>query len=106
MASVDELEELVQNLSNGTHCSRFLDPTVQIAWASLVQKSAECGWRRLAGSITERDIVEYTRVWEAWLLAARIRAVAGGRQAAAPRLKNRRPAHPSSMIGFYSSGDR
>ena len=66
-----ELEELVQNLSNGTHCARFLDPIVQRAWADLVRKSAECGWQRLAGVITERDIIEYTRIWEAWLLAAR-----------------------------------
>lgn len=68
---LEELAELIQELSDGTHLTRFLDPPVQAAWAHLLQKSAECGWRRLAGVVTEQDIVAYTRAWETWLAAAR-----------------------------------
>ena len=67
----EELAELVQELSDGAHLGRFLDPIVQAAWVSLVKKSAECGSRRLSGVITEQDIAEYTQAWEAWLAAAR-----------------------------------
>lgn len=67
----EELAELVQNLSDGTHQRRFLDPKVQEAWATLVHKSAEYGWRRLAGVITESDIADYTRSWETWQTAAK-----------------------------------
>lgn len=67
----EELAELVQDISDGAHQERFLDPNVQAAWARLVKRSAECGWRRLTGVITERDIAEYTQAWEAWLIAAR-----------------------------------
>lgn len=66
-----ELADLIQELSDGSHRVRFLDPGVQTAWARLVALSAECGWRRLAGVVSERDIAQYTRAWEAWLLAAR-----------------------------------
>ena len=67
----DELAELVQELSDGAHQKLFLDPKVQVAWALLVKKTAEHGWRRLTGVVTERDIADYTRAWEAWLTAAR-----------------------------------
>jgi len=67
----EDLAGLVQELSDGAHQERFLDPKVQVAWARLTKKTAECGWRRLAGVVTERDIADYTQVWEAWLTAAR-----------------------------------
>jgi hypothetical protein len=67
----EELAELVQELSDGTHRVRFLDARVQKAWAKLVRKSAECGWRRLSNAITETEIADYTRTWEEWLAAAR-----------------------------------
>ncbi len=67
----EELGELVQELSDGTHHQRFLDPVVQATWSRLVRLSAECGWRRLSGVITEPEIAEYTAAWEAWMLAAR-----------------------------------
>jgi hypothetical protein len=67
----EELAELVQELSDGAHQERFLDPTVHAAWVRLVKKSAECGWRRLTDVVTEQDIADYTQAWEAWLIAAR-----------------------------------
>jgi hypothetical protein len=67
----EDLAELVQELSDGAHRERFPDPKVQTAWAKLVRKTAECGWRRLADVVTEQDIADYTRIWEAWLTAAR-----------------------------------
>lgn len=67
----EELAELVQELSDGTHRVRFLDAAVQKAWAKLVRKSAEYGWRRLSNVITETEIADYTRTWEEWLAAAR-----------------------------------
>jgi hypothetical protein len=67
----EELAELIQDLSEGAHRQRFLDPKVQAAWSLLVRKSAECGWRRLGGVLTEREIADYTRAWEGWLIAAR-----------------------------------
>ena len=67
----DELAALVQELSDGAHQERFIDPKVQAAWSLLVKKSAECGWRRLTGVVTEQDIAGYTQAWESWLAAAR-----------------------------------
>jgi hypothetical protein len=66
----EELEDLIQELSDGAHVNRFIDPRVQEVWARLVRESAECGWRRLAGLITEQDIADYTRVWQEWMIAA------------------------------------
>lgn len=66
-----ELADLVQELSDGAHRERFLDPVVRAAWVRLVKVSAECGWRRLTDVITEQDIADYTAAWEAWLIAAR-----------------------------------
>jgi hypothetical protein len=66
-----ELAELVQELSDGAHQVRFLDPKVQLAWAALVRKSAECGWRRLSDVLTELEIADYTRIRDSWILAAR-----------------------------------
>jgi len=68
---LDGLAQLVQELSDGAYQQRFLDPKVRAAWVRLVKKSGECGWRRLAGVITEPDIAEYTHAWEAWVLACR-----------------------------------
>jgi hypothetical protein len=68
---LEEISELIQNLSDGAHRQRFLDPKVQAAWIDLVKISAECGWRRLTDVVTERDIKEYTHAWETWLVAAR-----------------------------------
>jgi integrase len=73
------LSDLLQELrdrtseafSDGAHRERFLNPKVQAAWLRLVKKSAECGWRRLAGVVTEQEIADYTQAWEAWLTAAR-----------------------------------
>jgi hypothetical protein len=67
----EELCELVQNLATGEHRNDFLDPTVQRAWARFLSKSAECGSKRIAGAITEREIDEYTRAREEWELAAK-----------------------------------
>mgnify|MGYP001446287055 CR=1 FL=1 len=67
----EELAELVQELSDGAHRERFLDRKVQEVWERLVKKTAECGWLRLTDRVTEQDIADYTRVWEAWLTAAR-----------------------------------
>ena len=67
----DDLAQLIRELSDGAHQARFLDPAVQEAWKRFVIKSAEYGWRRLAEAITETDIADYTRAWEAWLHAAR-----------------------------------
>jgi hypothetical protein len=67
----EELAQLVQELSDGAHQVRFLDAKVQAAWVCLVKKSAEYGWRRLTDVVTERDIADYTRIWEAWLTTAR-----------------------------------
>ncbi len=67
----EDLAELIQELSDGAHREGFLDPKVQAAWLLLVKKSAECGWRRLAGVITEQEIADYTQIWEAWQAAAR-----------------------------------
>lgn len=67
----EDLADLVQELSDGAHRERFLDPKVQAAWSHLVDKTAECGWLRLGEVVTERDIAEYTEAWETWLRAAR-----------------------------------
>lgn len=67
----EDLAELIQSLSDGDCRQRFLDPRVQKAWAELVEKSAEYGWKRLSGVITEPDIADYTRAWERWQLLAR-----------------------------------
>lgn len=67
----EELAELIQNLSDGAHQQRFLDPKVQAAWVHLLKQTAECGWRRLADVITERNIADYTHAWQAWLNEAR-----------------------------------
>ena len=66
----EELADLVQHLSDGAHQQGFLDPTVQAAWAVLVKKSAEYGWRRLGGVITDKEIADYTQAWEAWMVAS------------------------------------
>jgi len=66
-----ELADLVQELSDGAHRERFLDPAVRAAWVRLVNLSAHCGWRRLTDVITDDEIAEYTQAWEAWLVAAR-----------------------------------
>lgn len=66
-----ELADLVQELSEGAHRERFLDPTVQLAWLRLVELSSHHGWRRLTDSITDTDIAEYTRAWEVWMVASR-----------------------------------
>jgi hypothetical protein len=67
----EALAELVQNLGAGEHRGDFLDPPVQKAWRRLLDRSAECGWKRLAGTITELEIAAYVRDHEAWERAAR-----------------------------------
>jgi hypothetical protein len=66
-----ELAELIQNLGAGEHRGDFLDPRVRRAWGRFLERSAECGWKRLAGTITERDIDAYVKAHEAWDIAAR-----------------------------------
>jgi hypothetical protein len=68
----EELEQLIQELSDGAHQVRFLDVKVQAAWALLVRKTAECGWRRLADMITDQDVADYTKTLDTWLIAARV----------------------------------
>lgn len=67
----DDLAELIQNLGAGEHRGDFLDPRVKRKWGRLLTLSAECGWKRLAGNITERDIASYVKAHEAWERAAR-----------------------------------
>jgi len=67
----NELAELIQNLGAGEHRDDFLDPGVGRAWARLIDKSAECGWKRLAGTITELDIDAYSRIRQDWERAAK-----------------------------------
>ena len=67
----DELAEIIQHLSDGDVHVRFLDPAVQVRWASFVKLSATCGWQRLSGVITELEITEYTAALESWRSAAR-----------------------------------
>ena len=67
----EELAELIQNLSEGELHVRFVDTAVQHRWAIFAKLSAECGWRRLSGLITELEISEYTSALESWRSAAR-----------------------------------
>lgn len=67
----DMLAELVQNLGAGERRGDFLDPRVRRAWGHLLDRSAECGWKRLAGTITELEIAAYVRAHEAFEIAAR-----------------------------------
>ena len=62
----EEFSELVQNLAAGEHRNDFLDPAVHRAWVRFLSRSAECGWKRLAGTITEQEITEYNQSREAW----------------------------------------
>jgi len=66
-----ELAELVQNLGAGEHRGDFLDPRVKRAWVHFLERSAECGWKRLAGTITEPEIAAYVKAFEEWDRAAR-----------------------------------
>jgi hypothetical protein len=66
-----ELAELIQNLGAGEHRKDFLDSKVERAWSHFLSKSAECGWKRLSGVITEPEISEYNRAREKWERAAR-----------------------------------
>ena len=67
----EALAELVQNLGAGQHRQDFLDPRVRKAWGRLLDQSAGCGWKRLAGTITEMEIAVYVRAHEAFDNAAR-----------------------------------
>lgn len=67
----EELAELIQNLGAGEHRSDFLDPRAKKAWVKFLAKSAECGWKRLAGTITEPEISDYNGAREEWEHAAR-----------------------------------
>jgi hypothetical protein len=68
----EDLAVLIQELANGAHRRRFLDPKVREAWIHLVRKSVECGRLRLTATITERDVAEYATIWEQFMNAARI----------------------------------
>ena len=67
----DDLAELVQNLGAGEHRGDFLDPRVKRAWVRFLERSAECGWKRLRGTITEPEIAAYVKAHEEWERAAR-----------------------------------
>ena len=67
----NQLAELIQNLAAGEHRGEFLDPRVRRAWVRFLELSAECGWKRLAGTITEPEIDRYIKAHEAWENAAR-----------------------------------
>lgn len=66
-----ELEELIQDLSEREHRNNFLCPQARRAWTRFLEKSAECGWKRLSGTITEPDIDGYSKARQEWEHAAR-----------------------------------
>ena len=67
----DQLAELIQNLGAGEHQGDFLDRRVRRAWVRFLERSVECGWKRLAGIITEREVALYVRAHETWENACR-----------------------------------
>ena len=66
-----ELAELVQHLGAGQHRGDFLDPRVKRTWVRFLERSAECGWKRLAGTLTEPEIAAYVKAYEEWERTAR-----------------------------------
>jgi len=67
----EALAEVIQNLEAGEHRNDFLDPSVRRAWRKFLSKSAECGWKRLAGTITDPEVCAYNLARDEWEHAAR-----------------------------------